>query len=60
MLSKMRETLLQGKNEPGYTQERLGLHNFIHQYQTNRHLINLAPQNALSLVDAFREVKKSG
>jgi hypothetical protein len=56
----MRETLLQGKNEPGYTQERLGLHNFIHQYQTNRHLINLAPQNALSLVDAFREVKKSG
>lgn len=32
----------------GYTtQKGLSLYNFIHQYQNDRHLINLAPQNAV-------------
>ncbi len=34
--------------------EGLSLHNFIHQYQNDRHLINLAPQNAVGSVEKLR------
>lgn len=41
----------------GYdTKEGLSLYNFIHQYQNDRHLINLAPQNAISSVDKLKEI----
>ncbi|GAB2784009.1 hypothetical protein GCM10027275_30130 [Rhabdobacter roseus] len=41
----------------GYsTQEGLSLYNFIHQYQNDRHLINLAPQNAVKSEEALRAV----
>jgi hypothetical protein len=41
----------------GYTtREGLSLYNFIHQYQNDRHLINLAPQNAIRSEENLREV----
>lgn len=41
----------------GYeTTECLSLYNFIHQYQNERHLINLAPQNAIESEKSLREI----
>ncbi len=41
----------------GYeTTEGLSLHNFIHQYQNDRHLIDLAPQNAVESEKNLREI----
>lgn len=41
----------------GYiTQDGLSLYNFIHQYQNDRHLINLAPQNAVRSEEHLRQL----
>ncbi|GAB3170370.1 glycosyltransferase family protein [Telluribacter humicola] len=41
----------------GYTSRQgLSLYNFIHQYQNDRHLIDLAPQNAITSLDELRKV----
>jgi hypothetical protein len=41
----------------GYTtQQGLSLYNFIHQYQNDRHLIDLAPQNAITSEQRLIEV----
>jgi hypothetical protein len=41
----------------GYSaQEGLSLYNFIHQYQNDRHLINLAPQNAIRSEEMLRQL----
>lgn len=34
----------------------LSLYNFIHQYQNDRHLLNLAPQNAIESEGSLREI----